>query len=53
LQEIRTGLAAWLDEHDTTLAEARGRLSQIACGNPRAYERAQYVDAVGVANALR
>ncbi len=52
LHDVREGLTAWLDEHDTTLAEARGRLSQIACGNPRAYERAQYVDAVGSANAL-
>lgn len=51
--EIRAGLAAWLDEHGTSLAEARGRLSQIACGNPRAYERAQYVETVGTANALR
>lgn len=53
LGDVRTGLATWLEEHDTTLAEARGRLSQIACGNPRAYERAQYVDTVGAANALR
>ena len=53
LHEMRNGLAAWLDEHDTTLADARGRLSQIACGNPRAYERAQYVETVGAANAMR
>ncbi len=51
--EVRRGLAAWLDEHDTSLAETRGRLSQIACGNPRAYERAQYVETVGAANATR
>jgi len=53
VREVRDGLAAWLDEHDTSLAEARGRLSQIACGNPRAYERAQYVETVGAANAPR
>lgn len=53
MREIRNGLAAWLDERDTSLAEARGRLSQIACGNPRAYERAQYVETVGAANAMR
>ncbi|MCZ7590288.1 MAG: dihydroorotate dehydrogenase-like protein [Gaiella sp.] len=53
LGDIRTGLAAWLDEHETSLAVARGRLSQIACGNPRAYERAQYVETVGAANAMR
>jgi hypothetical protein len=51
--EIRSGLAAWLDEHGTSLAAARGRLSQVACGNPRAYERAQYVETIGSANALR
>ena len=51
--EIRSGLASWLDEHGTSLAAARGRLSQIACGNPRAYERAQYVETIGTANALR
>ena len=53
MRDVRDGLASWLDEHDTSLAEARGRLSQVACGNPRAYERAQYVETVGAANALR
>jgi dihydroorotate dehydrogenase (fumarate) len=53
LGEVRRGLASWLEEQGMTLAEARGRLSQIACGNPRAYERAQYVETVGAANAMR
>ncbi len=53
MREVRDGVAAWLDEHETSLAEARGRLSQIACGNPRAYERAQYVETVDAANAMR
>jgi len=53
LREVRDGVAAWLDERSTTLAEARGRLSQVACGNPRAYERAQYVETVSAANAMR
>ncbi len=53
IRDVRDGLATWLDEHETSLAEARGRLSQVACGNPRAYERAQYVETVGTANALR
>jgi dihydroorotate dehydrogenase (fumarate) len=53
LRDVRNGLAAWLDESDLTLADARGRLGQIACGNPRAYERAQYVETIGAANALR
>jgi len=51
LRDVRDGLAAWLDEHDLALADARGRLSQIACGDTRAYERAQYVQAIGAANA--
>ncbi len=53
VHDVRDGVAAWLDEHEMGLAEARGRLSQIACGNPRAYERAQYVDTVVTANAMR
>lgn len=53
MHDIRTGLARWLEEHDLRLDEARGRLSQIACGNPRAYERAQYVETIGAANAMR
>ena len=53
LRDVRNGLAAWLDENGLTLAEARGRLSQVACGNPRAYERAQYVETIGAANAMR
>lgn len=51
LRDVREGLGEWLAAHELTLAEARGRLSQIACGDPRAYERAQYVTAIGAANA--
>jgi hypothetical protein len=50
---VRTGLAAWLDENELSLPDARGRLSQVACANPRAYERAQYVETMGAANAMR
>jgi dihydroorotate dehydrogenase (fumarate) len=53
VREVRYGVAGWLDEQGMSLTDARGRLSQIACGNPRAYERAQYVDTVAAANALR
>lgn len=52
MRAVRNGLADWLDESGLTLAEARGRLSQVACGNPRAYERAQYVETIGAANAM-
>ena len=51
LRDVRSGLASWLDEHDLTLREARGMLSQMACADTRAYERAQYVQAIGAANA--
>jgi dihydroorotate dehydrogenase (fumarate) len=53
MHDIRAGVARWLEENEMTLEEARGRLSQIACGNPRAYERAQYVETIGAANAMR
>ena len=53
LRDVRQGLGTWLDEQGLTLAMARGRLSQVACGNPRAYERAQYVETIGAANTLR
>ena len=53
MREVRTGLASWLEENDLALTEARGRLSEVACGNPRAYERAQYVETIGAANAMR
>jgi dihydroorotate dehydrogenase (fumarate) len=50
LRDVRQGLVAWLDEHELTLNHARGRLSQIACGDPRAYERAQYVQTIVKSN---
>jgi dihydroorotate dehydrogenase (fumarate) len=50
LRDVCDGLASWLDEHETTLDAARGRLSQVACGDPRAYERAQYVQAIVASN---
>ncbi|HET9286340.1 MAG TPA: dihydroorotate dehydrogenase-like protein [Gaiella sp.] len=53
MRDVRHGLADWLNANGLTLGEARGRLSQVACGNPRAYERAQYVETIGAANAMR
>jgi hypothetical protein len=50
LRDVRDGLASWLDGHGLALGDARGRLSQIGCGDPRAYERAQYVQSIGAAN---
>ena len=52
LRDVRDGLASWLDAHGLVLDDARGRLSQIGCGDTRAYERAQYVQSIGAANAV-
>lgn len=42
--ELVDGLRDWLAEHEYASAEqARGSMSQAACGNPSAFERAQYV----------
>jgi dihydroorotate dehydrogenase (fumarate) len=47
LGQLRSDLDSWLDERgDPSVSAVRGRVSQIACGNPRAFERAQYVRAV-------
>jgi dihydroorotate dehydrogenase (fumarate) len=47
MRDARASLASWLDLHGLpSVSAARGRLSQEACGNPRAYERAQYVQAL-------
>jgi len=47
LAQLRTDLDDWLDAHgEPSVSAVKGRLSQIACSNPRAYERAQYVRAV-------
>jgi dihydroorotate dehydrogenase (fumarate) len=50
--EMRTSLDRWLETHALeSVGDAHGRLSQVACGNPRAYERAQYVQAVDALSA--
>lgn len=47
LRDSLTSLSSWLELHGfPSVAAARGRLSQEACGNPRAFERAQYVQAL-------
>lgn len=52
LGDTRKALADWLERHGhASVASARGRLAQESAGNPRAYERAQYVRALsGVAH---
>lgn len=44
---LRNDLDEWLDDRgEPSVSAVRGRLSQIACGNPRAFERAQYIRAI-------
>lgn len=44
LRELTDGLATWLAEREyTSVEQAKGSMSQAACGNPHAFERAQYV----------
>jgi dihydroorotate dehydrogenase (fumarate) len=44
LRELTTGLGGWLEAREyESLAQAKGSMSQAACGNPHAFERAQYV----------
>jgi len=45
--ELTAGLSAWLAEREyESVAQMRGSMSQLACGNPRAFERSQYVRAL-------
>jgi dihydroorotate dehydrogenase (fumarate) len=47
ITEIRDGIAAWLAEHDyESLDQARGSLSQRACPEPAAFERANYMKVI-------
>ncbi len=44
LVRLRTELAQWLEEHEyESLHQMQGNMSLLRCGNPHAYERANYV----------
>jgi dihydroorotate dehydrogenase (fumarate) len=44
LRELTDGLRDWLTEREyVSVEQAKGSMSQVACGNPGAFERAQYV----------
>lgn len=44
LRIIENDLRAWMEQHEyDSIDTMRGSLSQIACENPAAYERAQYI----------
>jgi dihydroorotate dehydrogenase (fumarate) len=47
VQELGEGLAAWLEEREyASVEQLKGSMSQEACGDPRAFERSQYVRAI-------
>jgi dihydroorotate dehydrogenase (fumarate) len=44
LKQMRDHLARWLEEHEyESLRQMQGSMSLQRCGNPRAYERANYM----------
>jgi dihydroorotate dehydrogenase (fumarate) len=47
VRELLEGLGSWLaDREYTSVEQMKGSMSQLACGNPRAFERSQYVRAL-------
>lgn len=49
IRVIEQELRDWMDEHEyTSIEQMRGSLSQKYCADPGAFERAQYIRAVGV-----
>jgi dihydroorotate dehydrogenase (fumarate) len=45
LGQLRAGLAEWLEEHEyESLAQMRGSMSLGRCPDPKAYERANYLE---------
>lgn len=54
LRNLETGLRQWLDKHECeSVAAIKGKLSQLRCPDPAAFERAQYLNAVrGIQNIV-
>ena len=47
LQTIEREMVRWMEEHEyESVSQMKGSMSQIRCGNPSAFERAQYMRAV-------
>jgi dihydroorotate dehydrogenase (fumarate) len=45
LREVREGIATWLEEHEyESLAQMQGSMSLMRCPDPKAYERANYIE---------
>ena len=48
LRTVEREMVVWMEEHEyTSVAQMKGSLSQSRCADPSAYERAQYIRAVG------
>lgn len=48
LQTVEREMITWMEEHEyESVEQLKGRLSQQSCPDPAAFERAQYVRAVG------
>ncbi len=47
LEELTDVLSTWMTEHDySSVEQLKGSMSQETCGDPRAFERSQYVRAL-------
>jgi dihydroorotate dehydrogenase (fumarate) len=47
LRDLETGLSHWMEKHRfNSVAEIKGKLSQIHCPDPSVFERSQYINAV-------
>src|SRR5215510_7562141 len=45
LREVREGIARWLEEHEyDSLTQMQGSISLVRCPDPKAYERANYIE---------
>ena len=48
LRTVEREMVVWMEEHEyTSVAQMKGSISQSRCADPSAYERAQYIRAVG------
>jgi dihydroorotate dehydrogenase (fumarate) len=47
LRELTAGVSEWVEEREyASIEQLKGSMSQETCGDPRAFERAQYVRAL-------
>jgi len=53
LRQIETDLNRWMEQHEyATVGQMRGVLSQLRCQDPTAFERVQFMEAVGGAKKV-